>query len=99
QGPPWAGGSTNKSPNGGPAPRAFGYVRRERQAELRQPVWGWFGRRDQFGMGPGFDPAEGIDAWLTGTPAVLGLVCVEEGVALMAEAGIDRLRAKGMALT
>jgi len=92
-------GCTYKYLNGGPGAPAFGYVRRERQAELRQPVWGWFGRRDQFGMGPGFDPAEGIDAWLTGTPAVLGLVCVEEGVALMAEAGIDRLRAKGMALT
>ncbi|HEY7069657.1 MAG TPA: aminotransferase class V-fold PLP-dependent enzyme [Acidimicrobiales bacterium] len=92
-------GCTYKYLNGGPGAPAFGYVRREHQAVLRQPVWGWFGRRDQFGMGPGYDPAEGIDAWLTGTPAVLGLVCVEEGVALLAEAGIDRLRAKGMALT
>jgi kynureninase len=50
-------------------------------------------------MGPGYEPADGIDAWLSGTPAVLGLVGVEEGVALLAEAGIERLRAKGMALT
>ena len=85
--------------NGGPGAPAFIYVRRDRQAELRPPIWGWFGQRDQFGMGPGYDPAEGIGAWLAGTPAVLGLVCVEEGVGLLAEAGIDRLRAKGMALT
>jgi len=92
-------GCTYKYLNGGPGAPAFSYVRRDRQAELRQPVWGWFGRRDQFAMGSGYDAADGIDAWLSGTPAVLGLVGVEEGVALLAEAGIDRLRAKGMALT
>jgi kynureninase len=92
-------GCTYKYVNGGPGAPAFSYVRRDRQAELRQPVWGWFGRREQFAMGPGYEPADGIDAWLSGTPAVLGLVGVEEGVALLAEAGIERLRAKGMALT
>jgi kynureninase len=92
-------GCTYKYLNGGPGAPAFSYVRRDRQPELHQPVWGWFGRRDKFAMGPGYDPADGIDAWLSGTPAVLGLVCVEEGVGLLAEAGIDRLRAKGMALT
>ncbi len=44
--------------NGGPGAPAFSYVRRDRQAELRPPIWGWFGRRDQFGMGPGYDAAE-----------------------------------------
>ena len=92
-------GCTYKYVNGGPGAPAFTYVRGERQAELRQPVWGWFGRDDQFAMGAGYRPAPGIASWLTGTPAVLGLVCVEEGVALLAEAGIDRLRAKGRALT
>ena len=92
-------GCTYKYVNGGPGAPAFTYVRRERQAELRQPVWGWFGRAEQFAMGPGYEPAPGIAAWLTGSPAILGLVGVEEGVALLAEAGIDRLRAKGIALT
>jgi kynureninase len=92
-------GCTYKYVNGGPGAPAFTYVRRERQAELRQPVWGWFGRADQFAMGRGYAPAPGIAAWLTGSPAILGLVGVEEGVALLADAGIDRLRAKGIALT
>ncbi|HLM65130.1 MAG TPA: aminotransferase class V-fold PLP-dependent enzyme [Acidimicrobiales bacterium] len=92
-------GCTYKYVNGGPGAPAFTYVRRERQGELRQPIWGWFGQGDQFAMGAGYRPAEGIAAWLTGSPAVLGLACVEEGVGLLAEAGIDRLRAKGMALT
>jgi kynureninase len=36
---------------------------------------------------------------LSGTPNVLGVVAVEEGVRLIAEAGLDRLRAKAIALT
>ena len=92
-------GCTYKYLNGGPGAPAFTYVRRELQGELRQPIWGWFGRVDQFGMGPGYDPAAGVGSWLTGTPSVLALACVEEGVGLLAEAGIDRLRAKGTALT
>jgi kynureninase len=92
-------GCTYKYVNGGPGAPAFTYVRRDLQAELRQPIWGWFGQRDQFAMGPGYQPVDGIGSWLTGSPAVLGLACVDAGVALLADAGIERLRAKGMALT
>jgi kynureninase len=92
-------GCTYKYINGGPGAPAFTYVRRDLQAELRQPIWGWFGQRDQFAMGPGYRPVDGIGSWLTGSPAVLGLACVDAGVALLADAGIERLRDKGMALT
>jgi kynureninase len=92
-------GCTYKYVNAGPGAPAFTYVRGDLQGVLRQPIWGWFGQRDQFAMGRGYRPVDGIGAWLTGTPAVLGLACVEAGVGLLAEAGIERLRAKGMALT
>ena len=29
------------------------------QTQLRQPIWGWFGRRDQFLMEHGYEPADG----------------------------------------
>jgi kynureninase len=92
-------GCTYKYLNGGPGAPAFLYVRDELQAALRQPIWGWFGQRDQFAMGPAYDPVPGIDRFLAGTPAVTGIAAVEEGVRVLAEAGIDRLRAKGIALT
>jgi kynureninase len=92
-------GCTYKYLNAGPGAPAFLYVRRDLQQELRQPVWGWFGQRDQFGMGPGYDPEPGIGQFLTGTPDIIGSVSVEEGARLLAEAGIGRLRAKGTALT
>ncbi|MHB8459349.1 MAG: kynureninase [Candidatus Limnocylindrales bacterium] len=92
-------GCTYKYLSGGPGAPAFLYVRRELQRELRNPVQGWFGREDQFAMAQGYAAAPGIRAWLTGTSAVLGIVAVEEGVAIVAEAGIERIRAKGIALT
>jgi len=92
-------GCTYKYLNAGPGAPAFLYVRRELQQRLRQPIWGWFGQRDQFEMGQGYDPAPGIGQYLTGTPQVIGTVAVQEGVRLLGEAGIGRLRAKGVALT
>jgi kynureninase len=92
-------GCTYKYLNGGPGAPAYLYVRTGLQEELRQPIWGWFGAADQFAMGERYVPAPGIDRFLVGTPPVLSLVGAEEGVRLLAEAGIDRLRAKGMAMT
>lgn len=92
-------GCTYKYLNAGPGAPAFLYVRGGLQQRLRQPVWGWFGQRDQFSMGPDYDPAPGIGQFLTGTPQVIGTVAVQEGARLLAEAGIGRLRAKGTALT
>jgi kynureninase len=92
-------GCTYKYLNAGPGAPAFLYVRREHQGRLRQPIWGWFGQRDQFAMAQGYDPAPDLSRFLVGTPFVPGIALVEEGVAVLAEAGIERLRAKGVALT
>jgi kynureninase len=92
-------GCTYKYLDGGPGAPAFLYVRRELQATLRQPIWGWFGQRDQFAMGTAYDPAPTIDRFATGTPNIVGLTSVEAGVTLLAAAGIAALRTKGMALT
>jgi kynureninase len=92
-------GCTYKYLNGGPGAPAWLYVRRSLQGQLRNPIQGWFGQRDQFAMGQGYDPAPGIGSWLVGTPGILGLAGADEGIGLVIEAGIDRIRAKGIALT
>jgi kynureninase len=92
-------GCTYKYLNAGPGAPAFLYVRGEHVERLRQPIWGWFGQRDQFAMGQGYAPAPEVSRFLVGTPQVLGVALVEEGAALLAEAGIQRLRAKSIALT
>jgi kynureninase len=92
-------GCTYKYLNGGPGAPAFTYVRRSRQAELKQPIWGWWSRQEMFEMAQGYQPQAGIKAWLTGTPAILSMAAVEPGVAMVARAGLPALRAKSKALT
>jgi len=92
-------GCTYKYLCGGPGAPGYLYIRSDLQAELRNPIQGWFGQAEQFEMGQGFRSQPGIAGWLTGTPGMLGLTAVEAGIALTAEAGIDRIRAKGIALT
>jgi kynureninase len=92
-------GCTYKYLNAGPGAPAFLYVAAALQDALRQPVQGWFGQREQFLMGPEYDPVPGIGRFLTGTPDVVGTAAVEEGTRLLAEAGIGRLRDKGTRLT
>jgi kynureninase len=92
-------GCTYKYLNGGPGAPAYMYARAELHDQLRQPIWGWLGRRDPFAMEQGYLPAPGIRALLSGTPPVLSLIAIDEGVKLVAEAGIERIREKGIALT
>ena len=92
-------GCTYKYVNAGPGAPGFLYVREELHDRLRQPIWGWFSQRDQFQMGPRYDPAAGIDAFLTGTPNIIGTVAVEEGARLLGEAGMPQLRDKSIELT
>ena len=92
-------GCTYKYLNAGPGAPAFLYVRDDLQEQLHQPVQGWFGQRDQFAMGPAYDPVPGIGRFMTGTPDVTGIAAVSEGASLLAEAGIGALRDKGMRLT
>lgn len=92
-------GCTYKYLNGGPGAPAFLYVREDLQTSLRQPIWGWFGQRDQFLMGSDYQPVDGIERFLVGTPPVLSLAALRPAVELFAEAGVDALRDKGIRLT
>ena len=95
----YAVGCTYKYLNGGPGAPGFLHVRADRLAELENPIQGWFSQEAQFAMGPAYEPAAGIRRFLTGTPGIPALVAVEEGVRIVAEAGVERARAKAMALT
>ena len=66
---------------------------------LRTPIQGWFGQDDQFAMERPYAPAAGITRFMAGTPPILVLAAVEEGVRITAEAGIEALREKSIAQT
>lgn len=92
-------GCSYKYLNGGPGAPAHAYVAARHQGRLRQPVQGWMGRRDPFTMGPGYVPADGIRAYVSGTPPILAMVPLEDMVGVLEEVGIEPVRAKSLALT
>jgi kynureninase len=91
-------GCTYKYLNAGPGAPAFLYVSARLRDVLGQPIWGWFSQRDQFAMGPRYDPAPGMAKFMTGTPPILATAAVQEGARLLL-AGPEALRAKSLRLT
>jgi kynureninase len=92
-------GCTYKYLNGGPGSPAFGYVNARLQDQLTQPIQGWMGHADPFLMGPGYTPAPGMRRFISGTPPILGMVAMQDMLALVEEAGIEAIRANSVALT
>jgi len=95
----FAVGCTYKFVGAGPGAPAFSYVNARHHAELDQPIWGWLGRQDAFEMEQGYVKAPGIRSMISGTPAVLGILAVREGARVIAEAGIENIRAKTLLLS
>jgi kynureninase len=95
----FAVGCSYKYLNGGPGAPAFAYVRSGLQADFRQPIAGWLGSARPFEMGQGYEPGPGMRRALSGTPPVLGMVGLEDSLALLDEAGVEAIRAKSIALT
>lgn len=82
--------------NGGPGAPAFLFVAKRHQAQLEQPLSGWFSHASQFAMQDQYQPAPGIERTLCGTPSVLGAAVLEVGVDLMLAADLERIREKSV---
>jgi kynureninase len=91
-------GCSYKYLNGGPGAPAFAYVASHHQ-QLRQPIQGWLGSQHPFEMGQGYEPADGIRRFLSGTPPVIGMLPMRDMIALIESVGIDAVREKSIALT
>ena len=84
---------------GGPGAPAFAFVAQRHQAELQQPLTGWFGHAAPFAFSDDYAGAPRIDRLQCGTPPVLGLTALEVGVDLIAAIGVQRLYGKSQALS
>jgi len=92
-------GCTYKYLGGGPGSPAFAYVAARLQDRLAQPIQGWMGTAAVFAMGPSYTPADGMRRFLSGTPPVVGMLAMQDTIALLDDVGIDAVRAKSVALT
>jgi kynureninase len=61
----------------------------------RDLALGW----DRWVEGPSFEPHDDMRRLLLGTPGILGLVAAEEGIGVVADAGMSAIAAKGRHLT
>lgn len=92
-------GCTYKYLNGGPGSPAFLYVRRDLQAQLNQPIWGWFAAENPFAFDLDFTPASDISQYRVGTPPMLAMKALEPALDILLEADMDRLRSKSIKQT
>ncbi|WP_066286004.1 kynureninase [Arthrobacter sp. B6] len=95
----FAAGCTYKYLNGGPGSPAFAYINGRHLSGLQQPVWGWMGRKNAFEMAAGYEAAPGIRGFLSGTPAIFGMLAMRATVDLIEEVGMAAVRAKSLKLT
>ena len=86
--------------NGGPGAVGGLYVNR-RHWGAEPALAGWWGsdKRRQFDMAPDWDGAETAGRWQVSTPPLLAVAPLRGALRLFAEAGIEPLRAKSLALT
>jgi kynureninase len=92
-------GCTYKFLNGGPGSPAFIYVPTASQATFDQPLSGWNGHRDPFGMAPTYTPDPGVVRARVGTPDILSMLALDAALNVWDDVDLAELRVRGLELT
>jgi kynureninase len=92
-------GCTYKYLNCGPGSPAFIYAAARHQAELRQPLSGWWGHAAPFAFEHGYRPDDGVRRLLCGTQPILSMRMLDAGLAAIEDVDMRDIRAKSLAMT
>jgi kynureninase len=95
----FAAGCGYKYLNGGPGAPAFLYVRERWQGVLENPLPGWLGHVRPFDFELRYEPAEGMQAFVTSSPSMIALASLDGALDLFERVTMDQIRAKSLALT
>jgi len=85
--------------NGGPGAPAFIYVAKRHQLQANCVLSGWMGHQDPFAFTDAYIPANSIERFRCGTPVMLGMVALENGVDLFQQTSMAALRKKAIQLS
>jgi kynureninase len=95
----FAAGCGYKYLNGGPGAPAFLYVRKSWQGKLRNPLPGWLGHARPFDFELTYEPADGMQAFVTSSPSIVALAALDGALEIWDRASMDQVRVKSLALT
>ncbi|HEV3187451.1 MAG TPA: kynureninase [Acidimicrobiales bacterium] len=95
----FAAGCGYKYLNGGPGSPAFVYVRKSWQGLLENPLPGWLGHARPFDFELDYEPAEGMQAFVTSSPSIIALAALDGALDVWDRASMDEVRAKSLQLT
>jgi kynureninase len=95
----FAAGCGYKYLNGGPGAPAFMYVRESWQGILRNPLPGWLGHARPFAFELAYEPAEGMQAFVTSSPSMIALAALDGALDVFERTTMEEIRAKSLALT
>ena len=95
----FAAGCGYKYLNGGPGAPAFLYVRKSWQGVLRNPLPGWLGHARPFDFELAYEPADGMQAFVTSSPSIVALAALDGALDIWDRASMTEVRAKSLAMT
>jgi kynureninase len=92
----FAAGCGYKYLNGGPGSPAFMYVRSSWQGILENPLCGWLGHARPFDFEPTYEPAKGMQAFVTSSPSIVAMAALEGALEIWDRVTIDQVRTKSL---
>jgi kynureninase len=95
----FAAGCGYKYLNGGPGAPAFLYVRSAWQGVLENPLPGWLGHARPFDFELEYEPATGMQAFVTSSPSIIALAALDGALDAFDRVTMDQVRTKSLALT
>ncbi len=95
----FAAGCGYKYLNGGPGSPAFLYIRDRWQGVIRNPLPGWLGHARPFAFESTFEPADGVQSFVTSSPSIIALAALDGALEVWDTVKMDQVRAKSLAMT
>ena len=95
----FAAGCGYKYLNGGPGAPGFMYVRSSWQGVLENPLPGWLGHARPFDFELDYEPAKGMQAFVTSSPSMIALAALDGALDIWDRTSMTQVRAKSLAMT